>query len=244
MDDIALDVIKVKFRKKHVLNDISFSVKKCSIFGITGRSGSGKSTLIKVILGLVKSKGGKIVFYKDDKPAKNFKKIIGYASQENAFYYKLSVMENLKLFASLYNVRSKDLKSRINDVLNIFDLVHAKDTLAEHLSGGMKRRLDLALSVVHDPEVIIMDEPTNGLDINLQNDLWNYILKLNEMGKTIIISTHNINDIQKYCTDFGVIFKEKFYTKARIKEITSFKVSDLEKMIHNLYMIERENENS
>jgi ABC-2 type transport system ATP-binding protein len=243
MEDLLLSVknLEIGFRKKDVFRNVSFDIKRKSIFGIIGSSGAGKSTLIKALLGLIKPKRGSIHFYSDGKVFRKFKQKVGYSSQENSFYPKLTVEENMNFFANLYNMDKQTRKTRIIELLHIFNLTHNRHAYAEDLSGGMKRRLDLAISLVHKPEILILDEPTNGLDINLQIELWNYILKINSEGTTIIVTTHNLSDVEKYCNDICLIYRKGSLNKKEVEQFgRNHKTSDLESLMYKLYKSENE----
>ena len=205
--------VSKKFGDQPVLNNISFSVMENEIFGLLGRSGAGKTTLLHILLGLVKKDKG-IILYRGQKirPDKFFtKKKIGFAPQEASFYPKLSVQENLWYYGRMYEVKPKILEHRIIELLRLFNLEHARKKKASKLSGGMKRRLDLAISLIHNPDVIILDEPTTGLDVILSKQVWELINRIKNAGKTVIISTHVLHEVQKNCTSIGIISEGTFY---------------------------------
>lgn len=208
--------IRKKFGDHLVLSDVSFSIGENDIFGLLGRSGAGKTTLLHILLGLLEEDKGIILYNGKKIRPSNFsmKKKIGFAAQETSFYPKLSVYENLLYYGRMYGVKSKVLKHRIKRLLELFDLEKARKVTAMKLSGGMKRRLDLAISLVHDPDIVILDEPTTGLDVILSNQIWELIKRIKEVGKTVIVSSHILTQIQQHCTAFGILDKGMFFDHA------------------------------
>jgi len=181
------------------LDSVNFSVRDGEILGLVGPNGCGKSTMLKVISGLI-NPGGKI-FYKNDRVhphKKDIAKILGYVPQENSFFNKLTVKENMKYFSRLYNV--EDVDKKIDAAVKSLGLEKKKDELAERLSGGMKRRLNIGCSIIHDPSLLLLDEPSVELDPISRNNLWSLIKRINQFGTTIIISTNMMNEAQALCS--------------------------------------------
>jgi ABC-2 type transport system ATP-binding protein len=223
---LKIQNISKRFFKKKILRSISLDIYEGEIFGIIGASGSGKTTLLKTVIGylgpeegdvkfrydyFLKKKGreGKPIYasvYKQQKIAKN---IFGFASQEPSFYSKLTVRENLKYFGSLYNMNKKALDSNIEILLSLMDLKHAEKTLAKDLSGGMERRLDIACALMHDPEVLILDEPTSDLDPLLRAHIWSLVQKINKKGTTIILASHHLSEVEHFCSRIAIIKEGK-----------------------------------
>jgi len=192
---ISFDKISKSFKKNEVLKNISFNIKEGEFFGLIGPSGAGKTTILKIILGVYKPSNGKLSINDD----KDITKIFGFASQENSFYEKLTVRENLLLFGELYRVDKSILRNRIENLLLVVGLKEAEDVLANNLSGGMKRRLDLACALVHDPDILVLDEPTSNLDPLLKKEILALIERIHLDGKTIIMSSHALEEIEHLC---------------------------------------------
>jgi ABC-2 type transport system ATP-binding protein len=213
---LSLKNIYKSFGKKHVLNDLSLDLHKGEILGLIGRSGCGKSTLIKILVGYYKSDRGQILFQNKD-IENNFeavKCLVGYTTQDNSFYEKLTILENMKYYGNLYDIPRKERKSRINELLNAVNLHTNKDTLAGSISGGMKRRLDFALSMLHKPKLIILDEPTTGLDPVLVDNFWQIVTSVVRKEKiTVLVSSHHLSEVTSYCT------KAALMSEGRIKKI-------------------------
>lgn len=193
-----------KVENKALLN-FSLKIPKGSIYGLLGPNGAGKSTFINILAGLVKKNSGKIhVAGMDiDINSKNIKKKIGIVPQELNIDPFFTPIELLELQAGLYGVRKTDRKSE--EILSKVGLLNQKNAYARTLSGGMRRRLLVAKALVHDPEIIILDEPTAGVDINLRTQIWNYIKELNYIGKTICLTTHYLEEAEKLCDQITLI---------------------------------------
>lgn len=199
--------IHKKYNKVTALKNISFSIPENSIFGILGANGSGKSTFMKILPGLIYDWSGKI-FYKEKLIQKNdmiLKQEFGYLIEAPTFYEYLSAKKNLEILARISNVNS----SRIDEVLELVELSHRSKDKVSAYSYGMKQRLGIAQALLHNPKILILDEPNNGLDPNGINDMIRLIKNLKMQGKTICLSTHNLKDVEELCTDFTV-FKDGF----------------------------------
>jgi ABC-2 type transport system ATP-binding protein len=201
---IRVDHVFKKFGNRTVLEDISLQVPQAQIFGLLGPSGSGKTTLVKLISGIEESTSGEIHLLNIRMPKLEMMSQIGYMSQSDALYMELSAQENLEFFAALFGLQSAERKLRIHEVM---ELVHLKAFLKNKVSsysGGMKRRLSLAISLLHKPKVLILDEPTVGIDPVLRKSLWDEFTRLSEQGTTIIVTTHVMDEADK-CHRLGMI---------------------------------------
>lgn len=194
-------VIKVKnmkqqFGKFAVLENINLSVKKGEILGMLGPSGSGKTTLVKAIVGMNKPTEGCIEVLGTSLPSLEAVKNIGYMAQADALYEDLNGYDNLLFFGALYGLKGKAAKERADYVLKLVDLYEHRKKLVKNYSGGMKRRLSLAIALVHKPEILILDEPTVGIDPVLRREFWKEFKKLKAEGTTIIITTHVMDEAE------------------------------------------------
>ncbi len=222
---IKINSLRKSFNKKIVLQDISLDIHKGEIFGIIGSSGSGKTTLLKLIIGFLSPDSGNVMinfrgkYISVEKSQKKVKKLMGFAAQEPSFYEKLTVFENLDYFGTLFNLSSEARLSNINTLLNLVGLSHAKNVLAKNLSGGMQRRLDIACSLIHNPEILILDEPTSDLDPILSKNIWELIKKINKKGTTIIVASHDLSEIESVCDRVGIIFEKKIENIGSIDEL-------------------------
>ncbi|MEM2138869.1 MAG: ABC transporter ATP-binding protein, partial [Candidatus Woesearchaeota archaeon] len=187
---IEFSNINKSFGNKKILANFNLKIHKSDVLGIIGKSGSGKSTLLNILLGIYKPDSGKILYKEKEINYNELKKIIGLTTQENSFYYKLSVYENMVYYANLYDVKKDNLKAYVIDLLKSVELDNSINLISEKLSGGMKRRLDFAISLLHEPEILILDEPTTGLDPLLVKQFWKIVNNYREKGKTIILVSH------------------------------------------------------
>lgn len=196
-------------KKKRIIDDLNLEIYGGEIFGLIGRSGCGKTTLFKIFLGMLSPTTGKInIEGKNIFHNKNIlKKYVGFASQENMLFEELSIVENIKYFGKLYGVNKKELKSRATDLLELFELYPSRHVLLKNLSGGMKKRANILISLIHDPKILVLDEPTIGLDALLRDKIWVYINRINALGKTIIVTSHLLQELEENCHVIGIMDK-------------------------------------
>ena len=204
------------FGNKLVINDLNLDINRGEIFGLIGGSGAGKTTILKMLIGFIEPEDGKIEIRSNSDhwismshDLDEVKSVIGFASQIPSFYGNLTVYENLLYFSSLYKMEKNIRKSNINVVLEIVGLKESRNEHAENLSGGMKKRLDIACSLIHEPEVLVLDEPTSDLDPLLRRQMWDLIKRINERGTTIIMSSHFLDEIEAICDRVGMIHDGK-----------------------------------
>ena len=239
---LKFEKIKKNFDQIIALNDVSFEVNKNSIHGILGPNGSGKSTLMRILSGLIKSWSGSISLHnkKIQKNSNEYLKSFGFMIEEPSFYEYLSAEENLKIFCRLlnfnFNVVFKSLKR--------VELYDWRKTKVKNFSYGMKQRLGIAQAILHDPDILILDEPNNGLDPKGIADMNNLIEGLQKEGKTICISTHILKDVERLCDSVTVLKKghlilnssiNDLMSKSKSINISSTKIPQLEEyLIHNI----------
>ncbi len=204
---------------KQALDDVSFDVKQGSIFGLLGPNGAGKSTLINILSGMVRKTGGAASIWGFDIDAnpRNAKASIGIVPQEIMFDPFFTPKEALELQAGLYGV-PKD-KRRTMELLRAVRLEDKADAYARTLSGGMKRRLLVAKAMVHSPPVIVLDEPTAGVDIELRQQLWDYVVELNKEGVTVVLTTHYLEEAEQLCDQIAIINHGKLIANKPTKEL-------------------------
>ena len=193
------------------LDGVSFNVNKGEIFGLLGPNGAGKTTLIEVICGLRKFDDGKVTILGFDlvKDAYKVRSLIGFCPQETLLYDLLSVKENFAFTASLYSMSSREFKEKLDYFSKILGVEEFLNRKVKELSGGMKRRANLATSIIHDPPIIILDEPTVGFDPNVKREFWELIKSLRENGKTVLLSTHDMYEADELCDRVAIMDKGK-----------------------------------
>ncbi len=202
---IELSNVSKSFKKQQVLKDINLQVRENEIFGLIGPSGSGKTTLIRLIIGAINADYGdvKVIDYK----IPNLKVLdqIGYMPQNDALYYDLTGYDNLMFFGGMYHMNRDILKQRAQEVLKLVELEKDAKKKVLYYSGGMKKRLSLAVALLHSPKILILDEPTVGIDPVLRKKIWDEFYLLREQGITIIVTTHVMDETTK-CDRLGLIY--------------------------------------
>lgn len=213
------------------VDNVSFSIKEGEIFGLLGPNGAGKTTTVKMLTGLSKIDSGDIkIFGKSMKTNEmEIKQEIGLVPQDISLYDDLSAYENLCYFGRLYGLKGKLLKERVKDTLEFAGLLDRAKDLPKHFSGGMKRRLNIACAIVHKPKLVIMDEPTVGIDPQSRNHILSSIKKLNEMGMTIIYISHYMEEVEEICSRVLIMDHGKVIANGTKDELKSL-VSDDEKI--------------
>lgn len=189
------------------LKGINLTIPQGSFYGLLGPNGAGKTTTIGIITGLVNITGGSasVLGYDSVTEFRQARKLIGLSPQELNFDVFFSIGELLELQAGYYGLSNNAAKERTTIMLEQFGLTEKRNSRARELSGGMKRRVQIAKALVHDPQIVILDEPTAGVDIELRHMLWNYLRQINEEGKTILLTTHYIEEAEQLCETVSII---------------------------------------
>lgn len=228
-----MSIVKVKNITKEVskikiLDNVSLEIEEGEILGLIGSSGSGKSTFIKSIIGMEKISCGEVFILGSKIPNRNILQSIGYMAQSDALYEDLTGKENLEFFAKIFSINKYEINKRIEYVSNLVNMQNDLNKKVKYYSGGMKRRLSLAISLIQDPKVLILDEPTVGIDPKLRLSIWNELNKLKLNGKSIIITTHVMDEAQR-CDKLALIRNGKIIangTPSKLKD--EFKVDTIE----------------
>lgn len=240
---IEVDDLKRYFENVKAVDGVSFKIYKGECFGFLGPNGAGKSTTINMLSCFIKPNGGsaKVNGYDIVEEAGEVRKHIGIAPQENIFYQELTVYENLMFFGRMYNVDKEELKERIDLLIKKVGLEEKRKVKAEKLSGGMKRRLNLIMGLVHDPDTLFLDEPTAGLDPQSRRMMWDYLFELKEQNKTILLTTHYMEEADILSDRLAIIDHGKIIamgTPDHLKEtigkgdLLTFKIEGPEKMLN------------
>ena len=206
--EIKFTNIFKSFDKNPVIKDISFTVKSGDIICLLGPSGSGKTTIIRLLIGAITADSGEITFDNITVPDLKLLRKIGFMPQNDAMYDDLSGEDNLKFFAGLYGMKNKEAVKRIDEVLKIVDLEADRKKFVRKYSGGMKKRLSLAAALLHEPDVLLLDEPTVGIDPVLRRSIWNQFKEMKKAGKTLIVSTHVMDEVSE-CDKAALIYNGK-----------------------------------
>jgi ABC-2 type transport system ATP-binding protein len=201
---VSIQHVSRAFGKQQVLKDISLDIYEGEIFGLLGPSGAGKTTLVKQLVGLDLPTSGENFLFQEKMPSLKLIGRIGYMAQADALYGELSAKENLQFFSSLYGLKGIKQHQRITEVMEIVQLTDHMTKLVTNYSGGMKRRLSLAISLLHEPDILILDEPTVGIDPVLRKSIWEAFYDLKKKGTTIIVTTHVMDEAEK-CDRLGLM---------------------------------------
>ena len=222
MNIITIDNLSKNYKKVEALKDISLNIEKGELFGLLGVNGAGKTTLIKILCCLTKKSGGNAFVggYNLDNEVDKIKEIVDVSPQETSVALNLTVKENLEFFNNIYN---KSTNEELQEIISVFSLNGVLNQKARTLSGGYKRRLSIAVSLISRPEILFLDEPTLGLDVLSRRELWKIIEKLK--GKiTIILTSHYLEEIEHLCDRVAILSKGKVLkigTVSELNEITN-----------------------
>jgi ABC-2 type transport system ATP-binding protein len=203
--DIKISNISKSFEKKKVINDITFTIPSGEICCLLGPSGSGKTTMIRLMIGAIAADSGNIQFANIQMPNMKMLTKIGFMPQNDALYDDLSAEANLRFFGGLYQLDKSKLEQRIEEVLKLVNLTDHRKKMVKNFSGGMKKRLSLAASILHQPDVLFLDEPTVGIDPVLRRTIWDQFQEIKKSGTTIIVSTHVMDEVTE-CDKAALIY--------------------------------------
>jgi ABC-2 type transport system ATP-binding protein len=201
---IKINDINKYFGEKQVLKNVSFEVPYAAVYGLLGPSGCGKTTTVKIISGILESTSGEAFVLGEKMPSLPLMSRIGYMAQSDALYPDLTAKENMEFFGALYGITGKIFERRFNEVMALVNLSEDKHKLVGAYSGGMKRRLSLAMAILHEPPVLILDEPTVGIDPLLRKNIWDELYRMTKDGVTILVTTHVMDEAEK-CTHLSMM---------------------------------------
>jgi len=239
---IKVDSVTKGFNSKLVLDNVSLKINAGDIFGLIGASGSGKTTLLNLIIGFLKPEEGDVkIDIKCHAPSADaagsgsvysnlvmIKRLLGFSAQKPSFYDGLTVRENLIYFGTLYDLPDDVLARNIETALNLVGMKEQEHEIAENLSGGMQKRLDIACAMIHNPKILLLDEPTADLDTTLRKQIWNVISRINKAGTTIIIATHFLEDVEHLCNRVAVLHGRKIIEQGNLLEIKKHYIANQE----------------
>lgn len=214
------DVVK-KYDQLVAVDNVSLEVKEGEIFGLLGPNGAGKTTIINMIIGLTKINSGEVKIFGLDmkKNEKEIKKNIGIVPQEIAVFEDLTAEENVTYFGKLYGVKRKIIKKEVEEALNFVGLWDKRKIFPKKFSGGMKRRLNIACGIVHKPKLIIMDEPTVGIDAQSRNLILESVKELNKKGATVIYTSHYMEEVEAICSDIVIMDHGRIMARGSREEL-------------------------
>lgn len=218
---IEIKNLEKKFKDIAAVNGVNLQVEEGDIFGLLGPNGAGKTTTIRAILGLIDCDKGEVDIYGKcfNNGATDIKKKMGYVPQDLAFYEELNAIDNVKYWGKLYGLRGEELKNAVEEALKFTGLWERRKSKSKTFSGGMKRRLNIACAIVHKPSILIMDEPTIGVDPQSRNNILDCIKSLNKNNTTVIYTSHYMEEIEAICNRVAIMDFGKVICSGKINEV-------------------------
>lgn len=218
---LKVEGLRKKFGDRAVLQGLSFTLKAGEIYGLLGPNGAGKTTTINIICQLLDADQGQIYLGKQ-KLSSATKTLLGIAPQENLLYRSLTCAENLDFFGRIYGLTTKQRQIQCQACLTSVNLGDRADSVVETLSGGMQRRLSIAVALMHNPKLVILDEPTTGLDIEARYEIWSLIQQLQARGITVLLTTHLLEEAERLCDRIGILKGGRIVAEGSIAELRRF----------------------
>ena len=203
------------------VNHLSLHIPEGDLFGFVGPNGAGKTTTIRIVCGLLRASSGQVGIGGTSAPvgSKEMKRLIGYVPDFFGVYDNLKVREYMDLYGSMYGMHSRDIAKLTDDLLELVNLSDKKEVYVDTLSRGMKQRLCVARALLHNPKLLILDEPSSGLDPRARVEMKELLMNLHSMGKTIVISSHILSELSEMCTSIGIMNGGQLITAGRIEDI-------------------------
>ncbi len=218
---INLENATKRFGSKAVVDNVSFEIRKGELFGLLGPNGAGKTTTINMIIGGLTPESGSIKINGESPAKQSIKRLLGIVPQTVALYESLSAQQNLIFFGQLYGLTGKHLNERIEHAFEIVNLTERRNERVSKYSGGMKRRLNIAAALLHNPSLLILDEPTVGVDPQSRNSIFESLRELKKEGCTIILTSHYLEEAQKLCDRVGIMDEGKLVAENTVEKLIS-----------------------
>ena len=241
MQEVLIDIKELskgyKSSERPSLDSVSFSVLKGEKFGVFGPNGAGKTTLISILCNLLQASSGSVFYHINNQQlsAKSILKSIGFVPQDFAFYPELTPVQNLRYFGSLYEIPKQQLQDKIDYLLNKMGLDAVKNKKVQSFSGGMKRRINLAIALINDPEILFLDEPTVGVDVQSKVAIFSILEELNKRGTTIIYTSHHLKEAEDFCDRIVLLDNGEIIAINDMQSLfTENKVQNLEELLIKL----------
>ena len=215
---LKISNLSKRFGQRQALNNLSLALEPGEIYGLLGPNGAGKTTALNLLCGLLKPDSGEILV--QGKPVSQATKLlVGVMPQQNLLYQSLTCQENLSFLARIYGLPKKELPGRVHYCLSAVNLADRADSVVGDLSGGMQRRLSLAAAIIHQPKLVVLDEPSTGLDIEARYEVWELIRLLKQQGVTVLLTTHLLDEVERLCDRIGIIKQGSLLADGTLKTL-------------------------
>lgn len=215
---LKIENLRKSYGDRSILQDLTLHILPGEIYGLLGPNGAGKTTTINIICNLLQADSGAIAIY-DQPVSEATKPLVGVAPQENLLYKSLTCEENLNFFARIYGLQGRERVGRVRVCLEAVNLTDRAKSPVETLSGGMQRRLSIAIALIHQPKLIILDEPTTGLDIEARYEIWELIRQLKSQGTTTLLTTHLLEEAERLCQRIGILKQGRLLAEGTLTEL-------------------------
>ncbi|MFC2175883.1 ABC transporter ATP-binding protein [Bacteroidota bacterium] len=223
----AISIVELVHQYKGVnepaVNQLNLQIPKGAFYGLLGPNGAGKTTTISIISGILKATSGSVKILGMDwkSSPKDIKRSIGLVPQDIALYDTMTASENLKFFGEMLGLKSAEIKSRIEELMEAFGLQEHKNKLLVNYSGGMKRRVNLMVALLHNPEILILDEPTVGIDVHSRHMINTFLQELNTKGMTIVYTSHQLDETETLCDEVCIIDRGKLLIEGKTTDLVA-----------------------
>lgn len=215
---LNIEKLSKSYGKRQVLQDLTLHLHPGEIYGLLGPNGAGKTTTINILCNLLRADSG-VIEINHQPISEATKLLIGVAPQENLLYKTLSCEENLNFYARIYGLKAQQRKQQVQTCLAAVNLLDRAKSPVETLSGGMQRRLNIAVALVHQPKLVILDEPTTGLDIEARYEIWDLIVRLKRQGMTVLLTTHLLDEAERLCQRIGILKGGRIVAEGSLPEL-------------------------
>ncbi len=207
-----------RFGDRPVLTDLSLSLQPGEVYGLLGPNGAGKTTALNLLCGLLQPDSGEILV-QGLPVCRATKMVVGVMPQQNLLYQSLTCAENLSFIARIYGLDKKEMQQRVRICLESVNLLDRADSVVGDLSGGMQRRLSLAAAIIHQPKLVVLDEPSTGLDIEARYEVWELIRSLKQQGVTVLLTTHLLDEVERLCDRIGIIKQGRLLAEGTLEHL-------------------------
>ncbi|GLU56754.1 ABC transporter ATP-binding protein [Dyadobacter frigoris] len=220
---IQIDNITKRYKstREDSLSQVNLQINQSDVFGLLGPNGAGKTTLISILCGIISPSAGSVNYFIKGEPVfeQERRSLVGFVPQEYAFYLELSARQNLDYFGAMYNLSKRELTPRIDELLEALGLSKSADKKVGTFSGGMKRRVNLAIGLIHNPAILFLDEPTVGVDVQSRNAIIKYLEEINQTGTTIVYTSHHMSEAEEFCNRIALIDHGKVIVEGGLQEL-------------------------